>query len=89
MTAEVLITLCWILWGLLTPGDFFANGSSYLMPSLCIAAIIGFVLGWKFEKGAQKAIVIGFVASLCFWLFVPAGWWVKGLVIHGLLTPDS
>jgi len=75
--AFALVTAGWALWGYLTPGDYFANGSTLLWPSLVVALVIGSALGWSFSpmRVARTMLVIGVVASLAFWSFVPNAWW--------------
>lgn len=79
----VAFTLCWALWGYLTPGDYFANGSSWLSPSLLAAAIAGGALGMHSRnRYAAAAWMLLLLASLTFWFLVPDGWWAHG-------PPDS
>jgi hypothetical protein len=73
LAAFCLGTICWIAWGLETPGDYFANGSVMVDPTLIAAVLAGLFVGWK----ARMRVVISCatIASLCFWLFVRDGWW--------------
>jgi hypothetical protein len=73
-------TLCWIVWGVLTPGDYFANGNAFVNPSLVLAAVAGAWFGFK----ARTQLRIGTLAILgvlcvVFWIATPTGWWAKPL----------
>jgi hypothetical protein len=75
LSAFELFTLVWILWGYFTSGDFFGNGSALVTPSLAIAGIIGLIAGFR-AKGWWSILILGIsIASLCFWIFAPDGWW--------------
>ena len=74
MSAFCAVTICWIAWALETPGDEFANGSPLAAITLPISALAGAIVGWK-AKVMRVIIVCCNLASLCFWLFVPTGWW--------------
>lgn len=73
------VTLCWIVWGLLTPGDFFAHGNPFVLVTLPAALIAGAWLGSKARTRARR-ISLSAVGILCavFWLFAPNGWWASG-----------
>ena len=73
-------TLCWVGWGRATPGDFFANGSSLLAPTLVGSLLVGGTLG-AFGYRRKGAIVVALLAAtaLMFWVFVPDGWWAHPL----------
>ena len=62
-----------------TPGDYFANGSAFVWPSLLGLLAIGLLFGWFLcASPVMRAILaIGVAVSLAFWLFVPNGWWAK------------
>ena len=77
--AFALGTLCWVLWGLITPGDYFANGSPMFPFSFVISVMIGLTLGYSVRSRAFRYFFVGLaVLALAFWLFVPEGWWAKG-----------
>lgn len=76
-SAFALATGCWAVWGWLTPGDFFANGSPLLFPSLLVAIGAGALLGCKLRRPWQRALLgVATAAAICFHVFVPGGWWV-------------
>jgi hypothetical protein len=67
-----------VVWGFLTPGDYFGNGSSWLLPSLVICIIFGAVLGRYIQaKIFQYIIYVLLIGCIYFWIFTPDGWWVK------------
>jgi hypothetical protein len=74
------VTLSWIVWGVLTPGDYFANGSVILYPSLLLAAIAG---AWLAHKSHTRIRIgaLAAITALCvlFWVATPDGWWAKPL----------
>ena len=72
-------TVAWIVVGLLTPGDYWANGSWFALPFLALAAGAGAFLGAKVRRRAVRIVVIvaGTLSGL-FWTTVPSGWWAKG-----------
>jgi VIT1/CCC1 family predicted Fe2+/Mn2+ transporter len=74
-----LATLAWIVWGVATPGDYFANGAVLSVGiSVAFAGISGIVLGWR-AKGhvARTAILALAIFSTAFWCLVRDGWWAK------------
>jgi hypothetical protein len=76
LLAFVLVTAAWVGWALATPGDYFANGSSWLFPSVGAACLVGLAAGWAAARGlARLLIVLLSLASLCYWVFAPSGWW--------------
>lgn len=76
--AYCLCTACWIIWGILTPGDYFANGSLLFMPSLVVAGAAGFTCGFRIRRRTARLVVVPLVlASTLFWTCVPEGWWAK------------
>ena len=70
-----LVTICTFAWAVETPGDFFANGSAALMPSLLISALGGLTIGWFARPRLRVAILILTGASVAYWFCVPTGWW--------------
>lgn len=78
LAAFSLFTATWVAWGLATQGDLFANGNYLSDPSLFVAIGLGYVLG-RFSPWRIRALTLTLSAlSLCFWLFVPSGWWAHG-----------
>lgn len=71
-------TTTWIFWGMTTPGDFFANGSSFVFPSLGVGSLLGAFSGWTAHP--RRRIGFGIATLLCvaFWTLAPDGWWAKG-----------
>jgi hypothetical protein len=64
-------------WGIATPGDYFANGSSLVDLSVIAAAAVGLLVG-RAVTGRLRIVVLAIgVASLSLWIALPAGWWVK------------
>lgn len=55
-------TACWAAWGLATPGDFFANGSLLVYPTLLVAgglgAWIGFRIGSAWVRGLTGGLLL-------------------------------
>jgi hypothetical protein len=78
LAAFCLLTLTWAIWGFLTPGDFFANGSKLVLPTLGIAGLIGAIVGFRISGRARIVMLVAALLSLCFWIFVPDGWWAHG-----------
>ena len=74
--AFALATGCWAVWGLMTPGDFFANGNPLVYPTLVVAVGCGTWLGFNARSLWQRSlIVLAAAAALCFHVFIPDGWW--------------
>ena len=74
LAALSLSTLAYVVWGLLTPGDYFGNGSVLVLPT--IAVLFGLVAGFHASSRLRRVLLVTAVLSLCFWAFVPDGWWV-------------
>ena len=73
----VIVTAVWVFWCMMTPGDYFANGSKAVIPSLFVGGTIGFSVGLIGKADKLKWIVAAlFVGALCYWFLVPDGWWV-------------
>ena len=70
------VTIYWVFWGLVSAGDFFAQGRTFALVTLIGAALAGAIVGYKM-KGTMPRIVLGAfgVASVVFWLAAPRGWW--------------
>ena len=73
--AFALFTVVWVVWGFYTPGDFFANGSTFLRPTLAAGVLIGLLTGFRRGLRWHAFVLAVAVACLCFWIFVPEGWW--------------
>jgi hypothetical protein len=74
------VTFTWVVWGILTPGDYFGNGSlAFILATLGAGGVLG---GWTAYRTRSRRLRIAVLASaiLCtvFWLGVPSGWWAKG-----------
>jgi hypothetical protein len=71
-------TLSWIVWGVLTPGDYMGQGS-FLLPVTVV--VVGAAAGWASRRARSRGRGIGWLvwAAICvvFWTCVPDGWWVK------------
>lgn len=72
-------TTTWIFWGLLTPGDFFANGSSFVFPSLGVGSLLGAFSGWTAHPRRRIAFGVATLLCVAFWTLAPDGWWAKPL----------
>jgi hypothetical protein len=77
LCAFCFFTITWIVWGLLTPGDYFANGNSFAFPSLGVAALVGLIFGFRATVRLRLLIFAASIAGLGFWILVPEGWWAK------------
>jgi hypothetical protein len=79
-TADNRVCMIADLEGVLTPGDYFANGNAFVNPSLVLAGVAGAWLGCK----ARIQLRIGPLAILgllcvVLWIATPTGWWAKPL----------
>jgi hypothetical protein len=71
-------TLGWVAWGILTPGDFFANGSPFVgVTVLALAGIGGYAVFARSSRGARITAATCTVACATFWLAAPDGWWAN------------
>jgi hypothetical protein len=69
-------TLGWIGWGVVTPGDIFANGSYFVDPTLLALGLLGGFAGFKARsRRARIAVSATSALSAAFWLAVPDLWW--------------
>lgn len=69
-------TVVWVVWAFLTPGDYFANGSSLLLPSLGIGSLVGAVTGWRTRsKKLRVAIVSLGLLAIGYFTLARDGWW--------------
>lgn len=75
LSAVCLFTAAWVVWGFATPGDYFANGSSLLLPTLVLATAVGLIAGFRASGRVRTVFLVAAVVSACFWIFIPAGWW--------------
>ena len=75
LAAFCFVTICWIAWGLETPGDYLANGSQLVLPTLIVAVVAGLFIGWKAKTRIRVVVFCAAIAGLCFWLVVRDGWW--------------
>lgn len=69
-------TICWFVWGFyFTPGDYFANGSRWVNPTLVLALLVGG--GLAYLGGRWTRLVVIAISLLCaaFWISTPDGWW--------------
>jgi hypothetical protein len=78
LCAFCLVTADWIVWAFLTPGDYFANGNAWVEPSLLLVFVVGLIAGFHAVGRWRLAIQIAGIASMCYWIFVPSGWWAHG-----------
>ncbi|HET9957989.1 MAG TPA: hypothetical protein VFQ61_26005 [Polyangiaceae bacterium] len=71
-------TLAWITVGLLTPGDFFANGNVAVALAPGAFAVGAAWMGYRRAKRglAGWLLALAGVAAL-FWIFAPNGWWAS------------
>ena len=76
--AFVGVTLAWILFGLFTPGDFFAGGRVIVGPVVLGAGGLGSWLGARAGSTAPRVTIV-VLALLCilFWVAAPDGWWAS------------
>lgn len=69
-------SIYWVFWGLLSHGDYFAQGRTFALVTLIGAALAGAVVGYKMRRTVPRVVLgaLG-VASVVFWLAAPRGWW--------------
>jgi hypothetical protein len=69
-------TLGWIGWGVVTPGDFFANGNPFVDLTLLALGTLGGFAAFK-RRSRRARIAVAGATLLCavFWVTVPDGWW--------------
>lgn len=78
MGAFTGMTACWIVWGLVTPGDFFANGNP-----LAWVTVLGVGAGGAYaafmarSRSLRIALAVATMTCTVFWLAVPNGWWAR------------
>jgi hypothetical protein len=72
----VFSTLNWLVWGLATPGDYFANGSTLLMVTSLLLGGLGVFVGARLRGRKWKILMlVGTVTCLLFWGLASNGWW--------------
>ena len=71
------VTFCWILWGVLTPGDSFGGGAvPFLVGTLAVAGSTGAYAAAKSSSRLARAFwVAATIMSALYWLAAPSGWW--------------
>jgi hypothetical protein len=77
-TAGLLVfsTINWLLWGLATPGDYFANGSTWLIGSSFLFGAFGLFVGARIRQRKGKTLLLVCAAAcLLFWGLARNGWW--------------
>ena len=71
-------SVTWILWGLLTPGDYFGGGSPAVWATLAVAGLGGALAGARIRSRWAAGILMLAAALLsAFWILVPDGWWAS------------
>jgi hypothetical protein len=75
VAAFSLSTVAYVVWGFLTPGDFFGNGSVLVLPTIAVGFALGLVAGFRASTRLRAVLLVLAVLSLGFWVFVPDGWW--------------
>lgn len=70
-------TGAWIFWGMLTPGDFFGNGSNLIFPTVGMSSLLGAFSGWTAHPRRRIAFAIAGLLCAVFWSLAPNGWWAK------------
>jgi hypothetical protein len=69
-------TLGWIGWGVVTPGDIFANGNPFVDLTLLALGVLGGYAAFKGRsRGARIAVAGATLPCAAFWGAVPDGWW--------------
>lgn len=77
--AFVGLTAGWILVGLLTPGDYHAQGSPFAWLVLLGLGVGAASLGARRRSRVATVVLgVGVALSLLFWFGAPNGWWAKG-----------
>ena len=79
--AFIVFSAVWVAWGILTPGDYFANGSRWALWELRISPLAGANIGYlgsKYRMGRYVLLAL-MVAVIVFFISAPNGWWLKGL----------
>jgi hypothetical protein len=76
MGAFISVTCSWVLWGLATPGDFFAAGNPWLVATIMGAAIVGARIAYGVRS--MRALITVLALCICcaaFWGLADNGWW--------------
>lgn len=71
------VTLTWIAWAVATPGDYFANGSALLFPSLGVAAVGGALGGRALARRHPTLLLVAAMLSIGYWAIAPSDWWSR------------
>lgn len=75
-SALTACTVVWILWGVATRGNAFANGNPLVLVTVVLAGVLGLVTGYRRRSPRYRGIVLGLaVFAVLFWITVPSGWW--------------
>jgi hypothetical protein len=71
-------SLTWILWGLFTPGDYFAGGNPAVWGTLVVSALGGASAAGRIRSRWASALLLLSAALLStFWIVAPDGWWAS------------
>lgn len=76
VAAFSLSTVGYVVWGCLTPGDFFGNGSVLVLPTIAVSFVLGAFAGFRASARLRRVLLVWAVLSVAFWVFAPDGWWV-------------
>lgn len=69
-------TAVWGCWALFTPGDYFANGSTMVLPSLLLSVLAGAIVGWRTRSKKVRALLAAAcVLAVAYIILLPDGWW--------------
>ena len=82
LSAFSLATICWIAWVWGTPGKYFANGNTLLLPFLIASGFVGLGVGWSAYGRGRLLIMLLSMACFCYWAFVPTGWWSRSTHLY-------
>jgi hypothetical protein len=84
-------TLGWVAWGILTPGDSFANSHPFVEVSVLALAVVGGYAAFKrSSRRVRIAAAMSTAACAAFWLAAPDGWWAKPPpLVHEPSAPPS
>jgi hypothetical protein len=71
-------SVTWILWGLFTPGDYFAGGSPAVWVTLAGAGFAGALAAGRVRSRWAAALLLASALLFsAFWIVVPDGWWAS------------
>ncbi len=78
LTGFVFATLCWMFWGMITPGRSIAHSHAWRGISLLMSALAGSAFGCHQRTNLWRVcIALLALAALAFWLCVPQAWWTE------------